>query len=156
MDIEQLKKAYEALEMLHALNLPVSEEQLRGISELEKQYIHENVIPALKNEIAPFYSSMRGDSAFTVKYEQNKISIYINERKKINNWNDISNKAYSNKVDVKSDINVGTNIRWRLSGEIGKVIELRNTGINRSIVIKFSNGSVRVYNDNPLNYDIIE
>lgn len=156
MDIEQLKKAYEALEMLHALNLPVSEEQLRGISELEKQYIHENVIPALKYEIAPFYSSMRGDSAFTVKYEQNKISIHINERKKINNWNDISNKAYSNKVDVKSDINVGTNIRWRLSGEIGKVIELRNTGINRSIVIKFSNGSVRVYNDNPLNYDIIE
>lgn len=156
MDIEQLKKAYEALEMLHALNLPVSEEQLRGISELEKNYIHENVIPALKNEIAPFYSSMRGDSAFTVKYEQNKISIHINERKKINNWNDISNKAYSNKVDVKSDINVGTNIRWRLSGEIGKVIELRNTGINRSIVIKFSNGSVRVYNDNPLNYDIIE
>lgn len=156
MDIEQLKKAYEALEMLHALNLPVSEEQLRGISELEKKYIHENVIPALKNEIAPFISSMRGDSAFTVKYEQNKISIYINERKKINNWNDISNKAYSNKVDVKSDINVGNNIRWRLSGVIGKVIELRNTGINRSIVIKFSNGSVRVYNDNPLNYDIIE
>lgn len=36
--MEQLKKAYEAIEMLRALELPVSDEQLEGIAKLEKEY----------------------------------------------------------------------------------------------------------------------
>ena len=59
MDIELLKKAYDAIEMLKALNLPVNDEQLKGIANLERKYIIENVIPTLKNELEPFFSIIR-------------------------------------------------------------------------------------------------
>lgn len=36
--MEKLNKAYEAIEMLRALNLPDSEEQLLGVAKLEKEY----------------------------------------------------------------------------------------------------------------------
>lgn len=68
MDIESLKKAYEAIEMLKALNLPVSDEQVRGIATLEKQYIVENVIPSLKKEIEPFLASVKNNFQMFVSY----------------------------------------------------------------------------------------
>ena len=57
MDYEQLNKAYEAVDLLEALNLPVSEEQMTAISNLEKKYLCETVIPVLKKELEPFISS---------------------------------------------------------------------------------------------------
>lgn len=57
MDFEQLKKAYEALELLKALNLPVSEEQISALAVLEKRYLKETVIPFIKKELDPFLSS---------------------------------------------------------------------------------------------------
>ena len=68
MDIESLNKAYEAIEMLKALDLPVSDEQVRGIATLEKQYILENVIPSLKKEIEPFLASVRNNFKMSVSY----------------------------------------------------------------------------------------
>ena len=68
MDFELLKKAYDAVEMLKALNLPISDEQLRGIAELERSYLQENVIPSMKKEIEPFLSSLRNKFKICVTY----------------------------------------------------------------------------------------
>ena len=57
--MEQLKKAYEAIEMLRALELPVSDEQLRAIAKLEKEYLQNEIIPLLKQELEPFVTKLR-------------------------------------------------------------------------------------------------
>ena len=51
--MEQLKKAYEAIEMLKALDLPISDEQYRRVAEMEKEYLKEEIIPLLKQELEP-------------------------------------------------------------------------------------------------------
>lgn len=43
--MDDLKKAYAAVELLKTLNLPVSKEQLEGIKELESKFIKDNLIP---------------------------------------------------------------------------------------------------------------
>ena len=53
MDYEQLEKAYEAVEMLKTLGLPVSSEQLNNLSKLEHEYLSQEVIPLLKDELQP-------------------------------------------------------------------------------------------------------
>jgi len=59
MKTEELNKAHEAVEMLRALNLPVSDAQLEGIARLEKDYLQENVIPEVTKEAIPFISQLR-------------------------------------------------------------------------------------------------
>ena len=58
--MEQLKKAYEAIEMLKALDLPISDEQLQGVSRLEKEYLREEIIPLLKQELEPLVGKIKG------------------------------------------------------------------------------------------------
>ena len=57
--MEQLKKAYEAIEMLRALELPVSDEQLRAIAKLEKEYLQDEIIPLLKQELEPYVTKLK-------------------------------------------------------------------------------------------------
>lgn len=68
--MEQLKKAYEAIEMLKALELPISEEQLRGVARLEKEYLLKDIIPLLKQEMEPLVNKMRSRFYVEVKYEK--------------------------------------------------------------------------------------
>ncbi len=68
--MEQLKKAYEAIEMLQALELPVSEEQLRAIAKLEKDYLQEEIIPLLKQELEPYVAKLRGKLLIEVTYDK--------------------------------------------------------------------------------------
>lgn len=60
MDLKTLLTAYEAVDMLNALGLPVSEEQQKAISELELAYLDEEVIPTIKKEMEPFMEPLRG------------------------------------------------------------------------------------------------
>ena len=68
--MEQLKKAYEAIEMLKALDLPVSDEQLRRVAEMEKNYLKEEVIPLLKQELEPMVEKMRSKFFMEVMYNK--------------------------------------------------------------------------------------
>ena len=68
MDIELLKKAYDAIEMLKALNLPVNDEQLKGISNLERKYIQTCALPILKKELDPFFSIIKNSMKLTATY----------------------------------------------------------------------------------------
>ncbi len=43
--MDKLNKLYEAVEMLEALGLPVSNEQWNAIDQMEKEYLREEIIP---------------------------------------------------------------------------------------------------------------
>ena len=42
--MEKLDKAYDAIEMLESLGLPVSIEQLHAVSQMEKDYLRDEII----------------------------------------------------------------------------------------------------------------
>ena len=66
--------------MLRALNLPVSEEQLGAISKLEKEYLLNEIIPLLKQELEPMASRMRSNFHLEVDYIKSKgLSIQLSE-----------------------------------------------------------------------------
>ena len=68
--MEQLKRAYEAIEMLNALNLPISDEQLRGVAKLEKKYLQEEIIPLLKQELEPMVEKLKGKFLMEINYSK--------------------------------------------------------------------------------------
>lgn len=68
--MEQLTKAYEAIEMLKALNLPISNEQLRGVEKLEKEYLQDEIIPLMKQELEPMVEKLKGQFLMQVNYNQ--------------------------------------------------------------------------------------
>ena len=70
MGNEELKKAYEAIEMLKALELPVSNEQMIKIYELEETYIKEEIIPIIKSGIEPLVKDMMGNFHLDVSYSK--------------------------------------------------------------------------------------
>ena len=68
--MEQLKKAYEAIEMLNALGLPVSDEQLQGVAKLEKEYLQKEIIPLLKQELEPMTNRLKNEFHIEVIYDK--------------------------------------------------------------------------------------
>ncbi len=70
--MEQLKKAYEAIEMLRALELPVSDEQIRAIAKLEKEYLQDEIIPLLKQELEPFVTKIRSKLQMEVTFDKDE------------------------------------------------------------------------------------
>ncbi len=70
--MEQLKKAYEAIEMLQALDLPVSDEQLRAIAKLEKEYLQDEIIPLLKQELEPLVIKLRSKLQIEVSFDKDE------------------------------------------------------------------------------------
>ena len=70
--MNQLKKAYEAIEMLQALDLPVSDEQLRAIAKLEKEYLQDEIIPLLKQELEPYVSKLKGKFQMEVAFDKDE------------------------------------------------------------------------------------
>lgn len=70
--MDQLKKAYEAIEMLRALDLPVSDDQLRAIAKLEKEYLQNEIIPLFKQELEPFVKKIRSKLYMEVTFGKNE------------------------------------------------------------------------------------
>lgn len=66
--MEKLQKAYEALEILKSLGLPVSSDQMRGIAKMEREYLSEKVIPLLEGELLPLVEKMRTKFQLEVTY----------------------------------------------------------------------------------------
>lgn len=82
--MEKQDKAYEALDMLKALGLPVSCEQLRAISTMERQYLHEEVIPQVTKEMEPLVEQMQNKFKLEVIYSQhNGLEIQVVDKKPI-------------------------------------------------------------------------
>ena len=51
--MNKLEKMYEAIEMLEALGMPVSGEQIRSVRDMEHEYLTEEIIPLIKQELEP-------------------------------------------------------------------------------------------------------
>ncbi len=84
--MEQLKKAYEAIEMLKALDLPISDEQYRRVAEMEKEYLKEEIIPLLKQELEPMTEKLMSKFSIEVLYDQeNGLSMDLIDSHEIRN-----------------------------------------------------------------------
>lgn len=82
--MDKLKKAYEAVEMLKALELPISSEQTIAIAQLEKQYLREEVIPLVAQEMEPLVEQMRNKFSLEVTYtKENGLDIQLVEKKPV-------------------------------------------------------------------------
>lgn len=68
MDYKQLEKAYEAIEMLNSLSLPVSTEQLNNLAKMEHEYLSKDVIPHLKDELQPLIEKIHTNFKLEVTY----------------------------------------------------------------------------------------
>ena len=114
MDCEQLKKAYEAVDLLKALNLPVSEEQMSAISILEKEYLQEIVVPYVKKELEPFVSSFINTTKVRIDYSPEDglgISV-VSDHKSLRAECD-GNKSSENKDRTKYSIDGGIPLNKR-------------------------------------------
>ena len=65
--MDKLDKAYEGLEMLKEIGMPISKEQLNHIKEMEREYLESEVIPLIKSEIQPLVEKLL--NKFNVKME---------------------------------------------------------------------------------------
>ena len=68
MDKDKLQKAYEAVEMLRALDLPVSKDQLNAIAEMEKECLLEEVTPKIKKILKPIVKNMNSSFRIDISY----------------------------------------------------------------------------------------
>ena len=68
--MDKLDKIYEAVEMLETLGLPVSDEQLNVVSQMEKEYLRDEIIPLLKQEMGPLVQKMRNKFYMEVTYSK--------------------------------------------------------------------------------------
>ncbi len=82
--MEKLDKAYEAIDMLKALGLPVSAEQTKAIAIMERQYLREEVIPQVTKEMEPLVEQMHNKFRLEVTYSQDKgLDIQVVDKKPV-------------------------------------------------------------------------
>lgn len=78
--MEKLNKAYEAVEMLEALGLPVSQEQLNAVAQMERDYLRDEIIPLIKQEMEPLVEKMKNKFHLLLSYSsENGLDIRITE-----------------------------------------------------------------------------
>ena len=69
-DMKELDKAYEAVEMLESLGVPVSKETLNAISLKEKEHLYNKIVPLIKQELKPLVGKMRTSFLLSVSYSK--------------------------------------------------------------------------------------
>ena len=82
--MEKLDKAYEAIELLKELELPISSEQFKAIKQMERQYLREEVIPQVSKEIEPLMDQMQNKFSLLVTCSHEKgLDIQIMEKQTV-------------------------------------------------------------------------
>lgn len=69
MTMEKLKIAYQAVDLLKSIDMPISAEQSNIIAELEKEYLRDEVIPLLEQEMLPLVEKMINNFDMEVTYD---------------------------------------------------------------------------------------
>ena len=78
--MDKLDKTYEAVTMLETLGLPVSNEQLIAIAQMEKEYLRDEIIPLIKQELEPMVKKLRNQFNLKVVYsKENGLDIQLSE-----------------------------------------------------------------------------
>lgn len=70
--MKDLDKAYEAVEMLESLGLPVSNDTLNGIAQMENDNLRNEIIPLIKQELEPLVAKMRNQFQLSLTYSKEK------------------------------------------------------------------------------------
>jgi len=68
--MDKLNKLYEAIDVLKSLEIPVSVEQVKAISMMERLYLKEEVIPQITKEMNPIVQVMHNKFRLSVNYSQ--------------------------------------------------------------------------------------
>ena len=80
--MDKLDKAYEAVDLLETLGLPVSNEQSNAIAQMEKDYLRDEIIPLIKQELEPMVQKMRNQFNMKVVYsKETGLDIHLSEPK---------------------------------------------------------------------------
>ena len=80
MGMDKLDKAYEAVDLLENLGLPVSNEQLNAIAQMERDCLRDEIIPLIKQELEPMVQKMRNQFNMKVVYtKENGLDILLSE-----------------------------------------------------------------------------
>lgn len=98
--MEKLDKAYEAIEMLESLGLPVSIEQLHAVSQMEKDYLRDEIIPLIKQELEPLVIKMRNQFVLKVTYSKDEgLDINFSElaKQSVNIFSNSEDRGYRKK-----------------------------------------------------------
>lgn len=78
--MDKLDKAYEAVDLLETLGLPVSNEQSNAIAQMEKDYLRDEIIPLIKQELEPMVKKMRNQFNMKVVYsKETGLDIHLSE-----------------------------------------------------------------------------
>ena len=79
--MEKLKKAYEAIDMLRSIGVPVSKDQTDMVSQMEKEYLTEEVFPLIEQELQPMVELIRRPFTLEMTYNTNDgLSVSVKER----------------------------------------------------------------------------
>ena len=102
--MDKLDKLYEAVEMLETLGLPVSIEQRNAIDKMEKDYLQDEIIPLIKQELEPMVVKLRNQ--FNIKIVYNKddgLDIRLSEPAKQNSslFPSMEEHGYNNRVSCQ-------------------------------------------------------
>lgn len=82
--MDKLDKAYEAVEMLKSLGMPISNEQMKAISMMEREYLRDEVIPQVCKEIGPLVELIHNRFKLEVNYSQeNGLDIQFVDKKPV-------------------------------------------------------------------------
>ena len=68
--MDKINKANEAIEMLRTLGLPVSNEQLKALQDLEKEYLRTEVIPLIQGEMEPLVAELNNSFRIEITYSK--------------------------------------------------------------------------------------
>lgn len=79
--MERLDKAYEAIDLLKSIDMPISLEQMSIIERLEKDYLREEVIPLLEEELLSLVDKMKNSFELEISYShKNGLDITMIDR----------------------------------------------------------------------------
>lgn len=113
MEWNDLVKAYEALNVLESLGLPISNEQKKVVDDIETAYVKEELVPRMQEMLQPLFSDIRKDFCIVVDHKRGeKLQIRLAEKR-------------STHVDSSSHVvhprNTGTTIKRRVQGKRTKL-----------------------------------
>lgn len=157
MLINELKKAYEAANILEELNIPVSDEQQRSIKKLERQYLREEVIPTITKEMAPFLSDIRSDFVIDVFFSKTEgLQLKIREKEQIKQKRKtVNNDHFGKRVkySIDGEVPVFKNrlvwevVRKHIESHLDITYDELNDKFPYTLSGSYINGVVRRYDD---------
>lgn len=71
--MKNIEKAYEAIDMLKTLGIPVSPEQLAAVQQMVNEYVCEEVLPLIEEEVKPLVENLRNDFRLEITYSEDGV-----------------------------------------------------------------------------------